>query len=413
MPTTRQERILGRERELAALEDLIDGVSDRGGALELSGEPGIGKSALMRESARRATARGMRVLRASGVQSEAHLPFAGLHQLLRPVLGGVDELPAPQRAALLAAFGMSEESAPDLFLIALAVLDLLAEAAAASPHLLVVEDAHWMDPASSDVLAFVARRLESDPIVLLAAVREGFETPFRDAGLAELSLGRLDDSFSAALLDAGAPGLPPALRDRILDGAAGNPLALVELPVASAALGDGALPPAWLPLTTRLEQAFAARVAGLPAATRTLLLVAALNDDRQPAELLEAGALVAGAALRWGELAPAVAARLVEVDERELRFRRSSGRPGSSATPGGAPTGCCARRSWRSSSAVASSWPAFCARSTRSSSARWTGRARPGSARASTTESPARPPEHGRWRRPRSRRWRPAGPSSR
>ena len=114
----------------------------------------------------------MRVLRASGVQSEAHLPFSGLHQLLRPILDGADDLPAPQRAALLAAFGMSEEAAPDRFLIALAVLDLVADAATAAPAPAAVEDGHWLDPSSAEVLAFVARRLSSDPIVLLAAVRD-------------------------------------------------------------------------------------------------------------------------------------------------------------------------------------------------------------------------------------------------
>ncbi len=215
----------GRDRELAALFALVEGLPGRGGALVVSGEPGIGKSSLLAEAASRAGARGTRVLRASGVQSEAHLPFSGLHQLLRPILHGADDLPAPQRAALLAAFGMSEEAAPDRFLIALAVLDLVAEAATAAPHLLLVEDGHWLDPSSAEVLAFVARRLSSDPIVLLAAVRAGFGTPFEDAGLPELHLERLDEAAAEALLDARAPGLTPAIRERVLADAAGNPLA--------------------------------------------------------------------------------------------------------------------------------------------------------------------------------------------
>ena len=318
---TPDDRILGRDRELAALSELVAALPDRGGALVVCGEPGIGKSALLTEAAARAGARGMRVLRASGVQSEAHLPFSGLHQLLRPILDGADDLPAPQRAALLAAFGMSEEAAPDRFLIALAVLDLVAEAATAAPHLLLIEDGHWLDPSSAEVLAFVARRLSSDPIVLLAAVRAGFDTPFEDAGLPELRLERLDDAAAEALLDARAPGLTPAIRERVLADAAGNPLALVELPLASATLGDAALLPAWLPLTTRLEQAFAARVAGLPIATRTLLLVAALDDGGVPAEVLAAAALVSGSEPVLEDLGPAVTAQLVDVDEQAVRFR--------------------------------------------------------------------------------------------
>jgi DNA-binding CsgD family transcriptional regulator len=318
---TRHDRLLGRDRELALLAELVERVPDRGGALVVCGEPGIGKSSLLGEAGAHAQARGMRVLRASGVQSEANLPFSGLHQLLRPILGGADDLPAPQRAALLAAFGMSEESAPDRFLIALAVLDLVAEAAAETPHMLVVEDGHWLDASSAEVLAFVARRVSSDPIVLLVAVRAGFDTAFEDAGLHELRLDRLDEAASADVLDARAPGLSPAVRARVLDGAAGNPLALVELPVASAELGDGALLPTWLPLTTRLEQAFAARVAGLPTATRSLLLVAALDDGGVPAEVLAAATLVAGADLSLEQLTPAVTAQLVEVEADAVRFR--------------------------------------------------------------------------------------------
>jgi DNA-binding CsgD family transcriptional regulator len=322
MPITRQSfPLVGRQPELDAIDALLAGVDDSGAALLVRGEPGIGKSVLLTEAGRRGELSGMRVLRASGVQSEAHLPFSGLHQLLRPLLGGVDDLPSPQRAALEAAFGMSEGSAPDLFLIALAVLDLLAEASAATPHLLLVEDANWLDSPSSDVLAFVARRLDSDPIALLAAIRDGFESPLDRAGLPELRLERLGDADAGALLDAVAPGLAEALRERVLAGAAGNPLALVELPIASAQLGDGALLPAWLPLTTRLEQAFAARVSELPTATRAVLLVAAMDDGGVLAEVLAAAALLAGEDLVLDDLMPAVTAQLVVVDESDIRFR--------------------------------------------------------------------------------------------
>lgn len=286
------------------------------------GEPGIGKSALLAEVSRAAAVDGVRVLSAAGVESEAQLPFAGLHQLLRPIMSLHEELAAPQRDAVLAAFGMAAAEAPDLFLIALAVLNMVAEAATRSPVLLVVDDAHWLDRASADDLIFVARRLESEPVLLVAAVRDGYPGPFDDAGLPELPLQRLDDEASNALLDSRAPGLEAQVRDRLLKEAAGNPLALVELPIAMGSVGRGAaLSPTWLPLTTRLEQAFSARVSRLPYNTRTLLLVGAVNDAASLSETLDAAALINGAEVGVAELAPAVAAGLIEVDAAELRFR--------------------------------------------------------------------------------------------
>jgi predicted ATPase len=314
--------LLGRELEIQRLGELVDRVRDRGGAILVRGDAGIGKSALLTETSRVAEARGMRILTTAGVESEAHLPFAGLHELLRPILGEADELPAPQRDALRAAFGMTDGAAPDVFLIALAALNLLGDASAHSPTLVVVEDAHLLDRASADVLAFVARRLESEPIVLLAAIRNGFHSPLADAGLSELPLDALDDAASSALLDAHAPHLAPELRKRLLEEAAGNPLALVELPLAAARQTDrGVLPPAVLPLTTRLERAFAARVPGLPTATRTLLLVSAVNDSDTLLETLDAAAVVLGEQLTVDDLTPAIAVRLVDVDEERLRFR--------------------------------------------------------------------------------------------
>ena len=317
--------LFGRDHELGVLNDLIDRAPQGGGALVLRGEAGIGKSSLLAASSHRARDRGMRVLGAAGVQCETHLPFAGLHQLLRPILDRAEDLPAPQRAALLAAFGMSEAT-PELFLIALAALDLLADAAADSPLLLVAEDAQWLDGSTCDVLAFVARRLASEPIALLIAIREGYGGPLEEAGLPELRLQGLDRATAGKLLDDHGPGLAPAVRQRLLEEAAGNPLALVELPDALRAeqRGGGTLLPPWLPLTARLERAFAARVSELPAATRSLLLVAAVDDGGVLSEVLDAAATLSGAesGMQAVEaLAPAVAARLVEVDELELRFR--------------------------------------------------------------------------------------------
>jgi predicted ATPase len=140
--------LVGRERELALIEDLLEHAGTRGGALLVRGEAGIGKSVLLDEAAGRAEALGMAVLGTSGAAFEERMPFAALHRLLQPLVGHIDTLPAPQRDALAAAFGISDGRAPDLFLIALAGLELLAEHAGEAPLLLVVEDAHWLDPAS-------------------------------------------------------------------------------------------------------------------------------------------------------------------------------------------------------------------------------------------------------------------------
>jgi hypothetical protein len=327
--------LLGRESEVRLLGGLLDRVTDQGGALVVSGGPGIGKSALLGEAARRARDRGMLVLKVTGVQSEAVLPFAGLHSLLQPLLGRVDALGAPQRDAVLAAFGMTDAVVPDPFLTALAALDLMAEAAARAPVLVVADDAHWLDQATRDALTFVTRRLEFEPILLVAAIRDGYETPLREAGLPSLALGALAPPAAAALLDSRSPGLPAGVRERFLREAEGNPLALVELPIAHGRHCGGDAGDAgdagWLPLTTRLERAFAARALDLPALTRTALLVAALNDGPLLSEVLAAAALLAdpaadpapaaAPALAVDVLVPAVSAQLVEFDETQLRFR--------------------------------------------------------------------------------------------
>src|SRR6202521_2822678 len=225
--------LLGRDQEQGLLASALDEVATRGQALVLRGEPGIGKSRLLSETARAARERGMSVLTTSGVQSEAHLPFAGLHQLLRPVRGRAAELSAVQRAALDAAFGLTHEVAPEHYRIAMAALDLFSEVATDAALLLVVEDAQWLDRPTSEVLAFVARRIESDPIIMLAAARDGYPSVLVDAGLPEHRLAGLDNATAGALLDAAAPQLPLAARTRVLREAAGNPLALLELPAVA------------------------------------------------------------------------------------------------------------------------------------------------------------------------------------
>ncbi|MGA5304893.1 helix-turn-helix transcriptional regulator [Nucisporomicrobium flavum] len=305
--------LVGREDELRFLGGLLERVGEGGGAAVVRGEAGIGKSTVLSAVSRQAADRQMRILMTTGVQSEAQIAFAGLERLLRPVIEQADRLPPAQRGALLAALGRSGEAVPELFLVALATLSLLAEAAAQSPVLLVVEDAQWLDLASAEVLMFVARRLEFEPVVLVAALRDGFDGPFADGGLDELTLPRLTGAEAELVVD---DRLPPEVRAWVLREAAGNPLALVELPSVAGTGGAGPV----LPLTARLEDAFTARMAGLPQATRTLLLLAALNDGDALSELLEAAAILDGEPLDADDLLPAIAARLVEVHAGSVRF---------------------------------------------------------------------------------------------
>jgi DNA-binding CsgD family transcriptional regulator len=305
--------LLGRDHEQRLLASLLDGIEERGQSLVLRGDPGIGKSRLLVATAQTARERGMTVLTATGVQSEAHLPFAGLHQMLRPVRDRAVELPQVQRDALDTAFGLTRDVAPEHYRIAMASLDLLAEVADDAPLVLVADDAHWLDPPTAGVLAFVARRIEADPIVLLAAARDGYPSALSDAGLPEHRLAGLDDATAEAVLDAAAPHLPLAARNRVLREAGGNPLALLELPAVAAEPG--------LPLTERLERAFAGRLSELPATTQLVLLVAALNDEDSASEILEAAASVAGATVDLDAAEPAVAAALIDLDVNSIRFR--------------------------------------------------------------------------------------------
>ena len=323
MPALSKDRapLLGRETELETLTGLLDDVDQSGAALVLRGDPGIGKSRLLAEVAAAARERGIVVLSTTGVQSEARLAFAGLHQLLRPVKDHAADLIPAQRATLDAAFGLTEGPAPEHFRIAMAALDLLSEVATDTPLLLIAEDAHWLDRPTADVLAFIARRLESDAIVLLAAVRDGYPSVLTDAGLPDRRLGALHPTVAMKLLDATGQQLLLAERNRILQEAAGNPLALIELPVATRGVEKRMPEPGLVPLTARLERAFAARVSDLPEETQLLLLVAALNDSDDVGEVLRAGSVIAGAALEFDLLEPAASAAIVDLDLQTVRFR--------------------------------------------------------------------------------------------
>jgi hypothetical protein len=282
--------LYGRDVERARVSELLDGAREsRGGALVVCGEPGVGKSALLADARERAV--DMQVLSAVGVESEAELPFAGLHQLVRPVLGFVEVLPGAPGGCVAGGARARVGAAADRFLVSLGALSLLAAAAEHGPLLCLVDDAHWLDDASADALVFVARRIEEEGIVVLFAVREGAGT--RVEGLPELRLGGLDREAAAGLLDHRVGVVLSAdARERLFAASGGNPLALLELPAAlSEQQRSGADP--WLaplPLGARLERAFLARVRELEADTQTVLLVAAAEDSGELSVVLRAAA---------------------------------------------------------------------------------------------------------------------------
>jgi DNA-binding NarL/FixJ family response regulator len=310
--------LVGRERELERMLALLDGIHDHGGGLVIRGEAGVGKSALLAAATAQARDAGVRVVPVTAVESETRLPFAGLHELLLPFLNRVDALPPVQRGALEMALGFSpREAVPDVFLIGLATLGLLTEAATEGPLLFVVEDGQWIDRSSGVVLAFVARRLDLEPVLIWFAVRAGVASDIDDAGVPEFELHGLSEEASALLLETRAPDLPAGLKRQILDDAVGNPLALIELPIAATNLPlDGRA----LPLTARLEEAFAARLNDLDATERTLLLVAALEDG-EPVELLRASEEVRGALVDVGTWDSISAAGFGALAPDGFRFR--------------------------------------------------------------------------------------------
>jgi len=314
--------LIGRDDEVARVDALLDRVRDRGGALVIRGEAGIGKSALLDRVRGRASSFGARTLATMGVESESELAFAGLHQLLRPIERRIEKLPGPLRQALEAAFGVDDLVEPDPFRVALAAYRLVSDAGDSSPLLLIADDAQWLDRSSLDVLTFIARRLDNEPVVLIAALRDGFATALEEARLPVLRLDRLSSSDSGTLLDRVAPGLSPDARTRVLAEAAGNPLGLVELARAMPESRDPVelLSPTPATLTARLERAFGARLDTLGADTRLVLLAAALDGRASVEELLSAATAVAGNEVLLSALDSAAASRLAEVHGSEVRF---------------------------------------------------------------------------------------------
>jgi DNA-binding CsgD family transcriptional regulator len=283
--------LYGRDLERALIGELLAGArSSRSAVLVISGEPGVGKSALLEDA--RDQAGGMRILSGGGVESETHLPFAALHQIVLPVLRHVEDIPQPQAAALRGALGLAA-GVRDRFLVFLAALSLLAEAAERRPLLCLVDDAQWLDDASADALVFVARRLDAEGIAMLFAAREGEIRRFEASGLPELHLGGLDPAAAEALIDRHAGvALSSEVRSRLVTETGGNPLALLELsPALSEAQLSGAealLAP--IPVSARVEHAFLARVHRLSEESQTLLLVAAADDSGELATVLRAAA---------------------------------------------------------------------------------------------------------------------------
>jgi DNA-binding CsgD family transcriptional regulator len=308
--------LIGRRGECAVLDQLVEAVgAGESQALVIHGEPGVGKTALLDYLAGRAS--NCRVARAAGVQSEMELPFAALHQLCGPMLDHLERLPEPQRDALRTAFGITAGTAPDRFLIGLAVLSLLSEVADAEPLVCLVDDQQWLDHASAQVLAFVARRLVAESVGLVFAAR----VPAGDlADLPKLVVRGLPDTEARALLDAVLTGpLDARVRDQIVSETRGNPLALVELPrgLTAEQLAGGFGLPSMVQLSSSIEQNFLQRISALPRQTCDLLLLAAAEPTGDPALIWPAaGRLGIGA----DAAAPAVDAALVEFGSR-VRFR--------------------------------------------------------------------------------------------
>jgi len=270
--------VLGRASELSDVEQLLRRARDgSGGALVLRGEPGVGKSLLLK--AARARADGFAVLSAAGVQAESTLAFGALSALLQPLLAGITELPAAQASALSASVGLSTAEQVERLACYAGVVSLIAGAARAQPVLVLADDLQWFDAGSREALLFAARRLTSDAVACVIAIREGESEDPIVTGLPELRLGGLDEEAGLELVSRGADGVSPGVARRLWSQTAGNPLALLEIPrhlSPEQRAGRSALEQP-LPVGQRLEDSFAATAAGLPQDCRQALLVAAAS----------------------------------------------------------------------------------------------------------------------------------------
>ena len=318
LPAQQPARIIGREAGLARLRALVDPVPQSSQVLLVTGEAGMGKTVLLADAAGRARSAGMRVLPVTGRESESRLAFAGLHQLLRPVLSAAAGLPGRQAQALAGALGLAADpGAPDPLLTGAAVLTLLSDLSERSPVLVVADDAHWLDRSSLDALAFAGSRLDAERVVLLVGVRGQAPPPGFDRGFPELHLEPLSAVDAGLLLD-GQPRPPRGrARAQVLDQAAGNPMALIELAMVMA--DDPAASRRWaaepLPLTDRLTAVLTSRYAALSEQAQAALLLAAVADGP---DLSAAATAVSGPGAQT--LAPAEQLGLIKIDRTGLRF---------------------------------------------------------------------------------------------
>ena len=318
LPAQQPAPTIGRDAALARLRALVDPVPRASQVLLVTGEAGMGKTALLADAAGRARSAGMRVLSVTGRESESRLAFAGLHQLLRPVLSGAAGLPGRQARALLGALGLAADPVvPDPLLTGVAVLTLLSDLSERSPVLVVADDAHWLDRSSLDALAFAAGRLDAERVVLLVGARGQAPPLGFDRGFPQLHLEPLPAASAGRLLD-GQP-VPPRGRARtqVLAQAAGNPMALIEL--AKVIADDPAASRHWaaepLPLTDRLTAVLTSRFAALPEQAQAALLRAAVADGP---DLRAAASRGSGPDART--LAPAEQLGLIKIDTTGLRF---------------------------------------------------------------------------------------------
>jgi DNA-binding CsgD family transcriptional regulator len=310
-----ENTLRGRRSECKVLDRLLEAVrAGESRALVVRGEPGVGKTTLLEYVVERAPGR---VARAAGIQSEMELAFAGLHQLCAPMLDCLDRLPLPQRDALCTVFGLSAGGPPDRFLVGLAVLGLLGEVADGRPLVCVVDDAQWLDRASAQALAFVARRLMAESVGVVFAARDGEVAEL--AGVAQLVVTGLPDADARELLCSTLRGpLDERVRDRIVAETRGNPLALLELPrgLTPAQLAGGVVVSGTGTLAGQIEENYRRRLAALPGETRRLVLVAAAEPLGDPVLLWRAAAQLGIGAQAAG---PAACAGLLEIGPR-VRF---------------------------------------------------------------------------------------------
>ncbi|MGW1886911.1 AAA family ATPase [Streptomyces sp. NPDC001970] len=313
--------LIGRDRDLQRIGDLL-GIGAGGGALLLSGDAGVGKTAVLNALAEAAHAEGTRVLRAAGVEFEANCSYSGLNQVLFPFQDALGELEAPFRDALRVALGFESGPPPQQLVVSNAVLLLLRTVAAGDPLLLVVDDLPWLDRASAAVLGFVARRGTGIRVSFLAAARSGSRSLNDCGALPTYSLEPLDEESAAYLVSTRSPDLAASARQRLLAMAHGNPLALLELPSALSTVRGPALNtiPALLPLSQRLETLFGSRITGLPQPSQRLLLLAALEGTGDLA-VLQAASRQANDGYDLDDLTPAEHNQLVHIDERARRLR--------------------------------------------------------------------------------------------